>query len=1222
MKSSSLALVLFALVVASCSRSGQEAPPPPPPTSSAPFPDWQVLSGTHFENWTGLDPAQENGAAILHLPGKAIFRYPDGPKGWIKHGHFLSNDGAADWHKCQGVKLDMKLPNDHPVELKAWLGTPNDKKDRDESDMVPTAVMIRGAGWHTVTLPWSSFAYEQANRAFLQNIKELRIAVQPTEAAPVTSTAPAPSVLLKNIRVIEGDPLALKCDILGKSAPVGQAAQYEITVTNCSDVPQAVTLSLVKHGWEAMTSTVEPASMDLAPAESKTCTVTVVVTDHVAPGGHEEQVLQAIGNGHGDKAATMTLITANALPHPYILHTPAAWQEIRDNVKKYPWAKTALDEYITEAKNWRVPEIATPPNNDPDDTKGPFLFKTDNEHGFMACGIVWQVTRDKKYAEKVAQFLRRLSDPNNGYAKTFRACSQDFVQEGHFFQHIAMSYDMILDSGVLSEDDVKQINATLRLALEIFDRGNSGGAINNWNLSELTGAFYCALALQDLAAADHFFSGPTGIKNQLAKGVMDDGWWYECSVSYNTWCASEFSQVAIAYEPWGVNFKDMWVPASYYRDAALSSASGKAQINGGVTASGGANVNDLQRPFGMCKEIWGPNRKPYRQIRDMWNSLTPFLDYRGVMFGINDTTEKRPADQDQAFDLAYYLYRDPVYAAIAQKATKRSLLYGIGDQPENAPDLSHSSACADNAGVVLLRSQTDKRPQSDQIQAVLHYGTHGWAHGHFDRTDLLSLMRYGRSFYSPEMLWYSYEPFMYKFYVQTTVNHNVVVVDQKMQEPVESKRLLFYSGKALQATAVETNARWSNPPYGGMVYDYVPVKTFAEKCWREGRSVPIPDKLPAYGSLTDYTEPVLQRRLMIVTDDYLVLADYLKAKEKHTFDNLLQLTGFQGLDAPGKTLLRHDAQWNPDPVSSAQFVTDCDWYSAQAPARARFEMTWKTDPKDPQKTIGPTLCSESGSLKLDVLSLWPQAQEIMVGQAPQVEGNEKKLWYTIKGGDGKVLADGKFGSWILGQADIDVPVEGLKKLLLETKVEGAKKNTLFWGNARVVTASGLEIPLSKIPVKFENVAQTLMTNKDYYGGPIKIVGTEYTQATPAEPRVAGASGVVHVDLSGLQAVRFKATLGGAFPLGDAGQLHKVYSIRSEGTEARFLTLIEPYDKQSVVKSAQAESADKLRVELTDGRTQELTIHNLEGEGNDISVSLQETKNGQSLRQEEAASTQP
>jgi hypothetical protein len=1198
-------LLLCATALTSCSREQKKEN-----QSAPPFPAWQFLSGAHFKNWTGIDASSDEDAATLQSSGEAVFRYPDGPKGWIKHGFRTTNDGAADWHECWGLKLDVHLADDQPVEVQAFIGTPN---DIEESHMVQGEVAIRGTGWHTVTLPWSAFAFDQANMSFLQAVKELRLKVQPVNGAHGP-------VLLKDIRVVEGDPLALQCDIRGKSVLPGQSAEYDVTVTNCAEVPQSVTLSIAKHGWEAMTATVEPSGLDLAPGESKPCVVHVAVPDHVALGGHEEQVLQAIANGCGDKTTALTFITARALPHPYILHTAAAWQEIRDNVKKYPWARAAQDEYVAAAEKWQVPEVTKPPGNDPNDTMGPFLFNTGNENGLMASGISWQLTGEKKYAEKVAEFLRRWSDPQIGYLTTFRGCNQGFVQEGHFTQHLSMSYDMILDSGVLSSADIAQIDTSLRMDAQTINLGNLGGAINNWNLSEMTGAFYAALALQDLSLANRFFAGPTGIENQLAKGAMDDGWWYECSVSYNTWCTSEFSQVAIAYEPWGVNFKDMRVPASYYRDAALSSASGKAGVSGGSTTEGN-NVNEQERPFGMSKEIWGPNTKPYRQIRDMWNSLPPFLDYRGVMFGINDTTEKRPADQDQSYELAYYLYHDPAYASVLKNEKKRSLLYGVPNLPEKTPNISSLSAYADNAGVAMLRSQTPGRPQSDQIQAVLHYGTHGWAHGHFDRTDLLSLMRYGRSFYNPEMIWYNYEGFMYKFFAQTSLNHNMVIVDQKMQEPVESKRLLFYTGKAFQATAVQTEAPWSNPPYGGMVYDYVPVKTFAEKCWREGRSVPIPDKLPVYGSLTDYTEPVLQRRLMVVTDDYVVVADYLKAKEKHTFDNVLQMTGFLGLDAPGKTLLRHDNQWNSDPVSSAQFVTDCDWYSAQAPTRARFSMSWKSDPQNPKKDIAPTLCSEDGTLNMDVLSLWPPSQQIMVGQSPQNQGNEKKLWYTVKG-DGKVLDEGKFGSWILGQAMIDVPVQGLKQLDLETKVEGAKKNTLFWGNARIVTANGEEIPLTKLPLKFENVVQPPAPGKDYYGGPIKIVGADYAQGTPAEPQDAKASGIAHIDLSGIQGVRFKATLGGAYPLGDAGQLHKVYDIRSEGTEARFLTLIEPYEKQSVVKTARALSADKFQVELTDGRVQELTITNMEGAGNDISVQLKETKSDQDVRTEKSTSPQP
>jgi peptidoglycan hydrolase-like protein with peptidoglycan-binding domain len=547
------------------------------------------------------------------------------------------------------------------------------------------------------------------------------------------------------------------------------------------------------------------------------------------------------------------------------------------------------------------------------------------------------------------------------------------------------------------------------------------------------------------------------------------------------------------------------------------------------------------------------------------------------------------------------------------------LLYGVPELPMNPPENFRKNGFADNVGLVMLRSQTTNRPVSDQIQAVLHYGTHGWAHGHFDRTDLLSLMRNGRSFWNPESVFWVYEPFMYKFYCQCSVNHNMVVVDEKMQEANPGERLLFHSGDAMQATVVQTDTRWSNPPYGGMVYDYVPVKTFAEKCWREGRSVPIPTNAPPYGAISGYSEKILQRRAMIVTDDYIVLADWVKGTNVHTFESLFQMKDFQGLEAPEKKFLRHDAQWDADPVGSAQFVTDCNWYSVAAPAVSRFQMRFGPGAdNEGSRTVG----NEDGVLKTDVHSLWPPRQEIMIGTAPEFFPVEKRLFYTVRG-DGKILADGKFGAWILGSADVDVSVEGLKQLELETRTELSKQPTLFWANARIVTKDGKEIPLGGLPVKFENIEQPKEAGKDYFGGPIKIVGNEYQSATPAQPVTNGVNGLVRVDLSGVGAVRFKATLGGDFPLGDETQRRKVYAIRATAdggvaaTEARFLTVIEPYEDQPMVKSAVAMSADSLRVELADGRVQEISLKNFDGSGADIEISLVETKDGQRVREESA-----
>jgi hypothetical protein len=1188
---------------------------------------------------------------VIEFSGATTLREPDGPRGQYKHGFRVLNDSAAEWQNFYGVQFEVKLPDAREVELTATILRARRVANVEEVP-VSGSVRVTGQGWHTVTLPWSAFDFEQANSGFLKYVKEFTITAKFTEASsgghparrragassPADLTSAEPDALensgagpggkmppstagrmpaatfqLRNVRVVKAPVVALEAEVRGRSAAQNGSVEYAVAVGNCSNEKQSVTLTFVKYGWEEMVSSVEPASLQLAPGESRSVKVLVKISGRVPPGGHETQLLQAIANGDAANAAQLKFITTCEVPHPFLLHTPERWQEVRDRIAKYPWAKERAVEIIKAATEWQVPPIADPAKA-PDDTYGPYVFLTPTETPLLSCGYAYQLTGDKKFAEKIAVFMRRLSDPVKGYPATWRGCNQSLVQEGHWFQNIAKAYDLALPAGVFSDADKAQIETTFRTLLETLRRANDYGPINNWNVSEVIGAFYCSLVMGDLAEAERWFAGPSGICDQLEKGVMDDGWWNECSVSYNTWVTSEFTQVALACEPFGVNFRDLKVPASFSGRMGLAS-----ELSGGTAVGGTAE--ERRKPFGMEPNTFGPNTKPYRDIKMMWDSLLPFLDYRSVMIGVNDSTENlvggpRSEIGGAPFELAYYVYRDPAYAAVIKNGGgKRDLLYGVPELPEQTPARYTDSAFADNVGLAMLRSQTTNRPVREQIQAALHYGTHGWAHGHYDRTDLLSIMRYGKSFWNPESVFWVYEPFMYKFFCQCSVNHNLVIVDRKLQEATPGERLLFFSGSVMQATVVETDARWSNPPYGGMVYDYVPVNTFAEKCWREGRSVPVPSNAPAYGSLTDYTEKILQRRAMIVTDDYIVLADWVKGTNAHRFESLFHMKDFGGLEAAEKKFLRHDAQWDANPVGSAQFVTDCNWYAVTAPAVSRFQVRFGPgEDNEGSRSLG----NEDGVLKTDVHTLWPPQQEIMVATAPEMFPVEKRLFYTVRG-DGKTLAEGKFGAWILGSADVDVPLAGVKQLELETRTELSKKPTLFWANAHIVTKDGKEIPLNALSPKFENLVQPKEAGKDYFGGPIKIVGNEYTNATPAQPTDNGVNGIVRVDLSGVNAVRFKAVLGGDYPLGDETQRRKVYAVRAaDGTEARFLTVIEPYENQPMVKSAVATSADSLRVELADGRVQEITLKNFDGDGRGIIATLTESRDGKIVRMETTA----
>ena len=114
--------------------------------------------------------------------------------------------------------------------------------------------------------------------------------------------------------------------------------------------------------------------------------------------------------------------------------------------------------------------------------------------------------------------------------------------------------------------------------------------------------------------------------------------------------------------------------------------------------------------------------------------------------------------------------------------------------------------------------------------------------------------------------------------------------------------------------------------------------------------------------------------------------------------------------------------------------------------------------------------------------------------------------------------------------------------------------------------------------------------------------------------------MIKVDLSNVKAVRFKASIGADYPLGDESRQRKTYANRVTGKEARFLTLIEPHQGAAKIRSATATSADTLRVELTDGRVHEIQIDRLTGSGKDIGIKVTETKDSKTLREETTTCT--
>ena len=1131
-----------------------------------------------FSDWSGILNVK-NGAGTFKSGELIKYRHPDGKhyyKGFKAiYGH------ASDWSHYAGVTFDIYLEKEGAASIDVAFKV--SEQDADKLNPISTAkIQIAGSGWRSVYIPWELFDLAEGQRgATLQAVKEFVIKVQSTQN---------PILRIRNVSITKGEMISVDAPIQGKSVSGGGKVEYEFELGNTTSEKQYVQLHFTKYGWESMSVSVEPSSIELQANEVKKCKVVVEVPARLPEGVREKQVLKAIPNGKGNAAATIEFTTAVAVPAPNIVFTKEKWQEVRDKIEKYKWAKEQAKAYDESARDWDVPEIATtPPTRDLQ--FGQHLYNEKDANNMFSCAIAYQVTRKKEYAQKCVLFLQRLSNPENGYPTTLRAGGANFVKEGGFFQNVARGYDMIIDAGLLSAEDERRIEETFRLYIDVAITQNSAGAIGNWDLSELSGAFYCALSIQDLHLAEYILTMPAGIYQQLAQGVLNDGWWHECAVGYNLWCSRMFSQVAIALQPWGINFKDKLLPLGTTPNHSLLPRRNRPGL------------------WGMNFMKWGTLNNNSIGIKDMWDAPLDFLDYRGVMFAVNDATETLVSGTD--YELAYYLYRDPEYAAIIQRGDKRDLLYGVPGLPDVSSEKTSQSAYADNMGIVQLRSQTPDRKQREQIQAALHYGTHGGGHGHYDRTQLISMMRYGRSFYNPEMYWYGYSSYLYKFLVQTSINKNMVVVDQKMQEPSESFRKLFYTGDVMQATEVESKARWMHPPYMGMVYGGEPV-TVQEKAWSEGRSLFIPENHPPYGAVTGYTDSIMQRRLMVMMDDYIVLADYLQSDSIRTYDWLMQIKGFKALSADKKEFIRHDKQWNTDPLGAAQFTSDCDWYATSGTARSKFEMCFGEGCDNDGARMRN---SEDGPLKIDIFNAWPKQNEIMVGTAPEAFAVNKRVWYSVTA-DGQTLLNDSTGAWVLGAKDVELDISGKKKLVLTTKVENTRSNTIFWGNAKVVLKDGSEVSVSSLPVRYDNILKTAALGEDYYGGPVKIQGELMSRSTSGMPQNTKEKATVTIDLSGIEVDSFKAKIGGDFPLGDESSRRKTLAARTRGRETRYLSVIEPYENESVIKSVNAKSANELIVELKDGRTQEITISDFDTDTSQTKVSVTELLNGNVLRQEQ------
>lgn len=599
--------------------------------------------------------------------------------------------------------------------------------------------------------------------------------------------------------------------------------------------------------------------------------------------------------------------------HPYMLVTNDIIKEAKLKKDKVQWASEAYDKLIERADKFSVPKLKHVTKARPMKVWTSLNYTVSvAEEAFMTT-LAWKFTGESAYLDKIKKFISDLCDLEKGYPSVKAATTGVEVHEGGFFFYFSALCDVIYENG-LTETERKAVENVMRIYLASVKGNMRPDGIMNHQASANAGAVMVSLYLWDNDLFNHFINSSGGMLDHIAKGVMDDGWWFEGTANYAYLVTEIYFRLAQSFENAGLDLYERQIPSKDIIPDFHNCPSDYA---------------------GMQFAVWGPKEKEFKTLHDMCMAYYPLMDHNGIIVSSNDTNHKEPAG---FYELAYRKYHDEELAWVLtryKRDTWISLLYGVADLPK-VDDPRSKSVHLDNVGITALRTVKENRPVDEQIQAFLKFGTHGGWHGHFDRASLLGLDRYGHHYFGTEMCWFGYGAAGYKECVQTSATHNMVIVDELQQEAVPSEQEFFYLGKHIQLSVVRTDARW--------------------------RPVPTQNKelYPIWEDFPYVTSAIMQRRVALLADDYLLLTDYLQSERFRTFDCLFHPLGLVGQNG---LIYKKDATWSKYPFSPYTYFKDCKWYKVADNSMPVFRF-------------------DDYGYGLDIYALWPVVADVMVGKYP------------------------------------------------------------------------------------------------------------------------------------------------------------------------------------------------------------------------------------------------
>jgi hypothetical protein len=365
----------------------------------------------------------------------------------------------------------------------------------------------------------------------------------------------------------------------------------------------------------------------------------------------------------------------------------------------------------------------------------------------VGLGVVYQVSGEKKYADKGREILLAYADKYESYpvhdnqgrpgGAGGHVASQSLTEATWLIQ-MAQGADLIWDT--LSDDERKSVADKLfRPALNEVIIPHIYG-IHNIQCRENSAIGLVGFLLDDPALIHRAIDdSKTGFRQQIAQGVHDDGMWVEGSTGYHFFTIDGLIPLAEAARHCGID---------------LYSQRFKSMFDGPMNLA----MPDMRLP------------------------------------NFNDSGIVNLHERADSYDLAYARWHDASYLPLIEgkeRTGRLAMLYGMPELPKSAPSTAKPASSGDQSrnlvesGYAILQQTAG----DDTSWLCVKYGPHGGGHGHFDKNHFI-LWSHGQII-MPDAGTHAYGSPLHNSWDKTSLAHNTLTVDEQSQAPAQGKCVAF-----------------------------------------------------------------------------------------------------------------------------------------------------------------------------------------------------------------------------------------------------------------------------------------------------------------------------------------------------------------------------------------------------------------------------------------------